>query len=190
MQQYEWLVCWALRIRLFRWFTWRRKERGKAQWGHCSSLGRGNLERLSQAGFPASSQVEYVSQVKHYWHYIQCSAQISACNWWHPTYTQGLIRLLKIVLSCSIYCGQKSSQARWWSKLRFLRKSQPERLCYLSKPPIFEGKCLLWVSQESKSRSINPRSTPVTSPSSILSGSPTNQSFEKSLRTYYIATVQ
>ena len=41
-------------------FTWRRKERGKAQWGHSSSLGRGNLARLSQAGFPASSQVEYV----------------------------------------------------------------------------------------------------------------------------------
>ena len=43
-------------------------------------------------------------------------------------------------------------------------------------PPIFEGKCLLWVSQGSKSRSINPRSTPVTSPSSMLSESPTNKS--------------
>ena len=50
-----------------------------------------------------------------------------------------------------------------------------------STPPIFEGKCLLWVSQESKSRSINPRSTPVTSPSSIVSESPTNQYVERSL---------
>ena len=45
---------WATRHWGIILFTCRRKVRGKAQWGHCSSLGSGNLVKSSQAGFPAS----------------------------------------------------------------------------------------------------------------------------------------